>query len=311
MVMKFALAMLVLGIVTYGVYSFTNKPSFDMALYMDQASIRAKVQSANIYPKRAYVNNSLSIKMVNASASDYAYLDVRWFRNGAPIRGVAGQMLDAKYTRKGNKIHAEVNLLGPDAMSDPVVLRPMTIKNSIPRITAASTALRSIDSDILYTRVEATDPDGDNLTYTYHWYRNGSEISGATKAVLPVANYAKGDEFYATIVAFDGEDETAAYKCQSLTIGSNAPVISSEPPSSFTPDRRYVYQVEADSPDPESLVYQLLKRPEGMTISTTGMVDWELPKAETGRRKFDVVIEVKDLSGGTVTQEFTLTLSGR
>lgn len=310
MVMKFGLVLLVLGVITFGVYSFTNKPDFDDAFLLDQSTLQAKVQSSEIYPKTAYTTSALQLKMIAASREEYAYLSVRWFRNDMEIPVVAGPRLDAKHTHKGDRVHAEVNLLGPDALETPVVTTPVHILNSPPSITSASVALRTDPTDVIYTRVDAVDPDEDRLRFTYKWYRNGREISGLNKPVLAVEAFEQGDEFQAEIIATDGDDPTFPYKTDSITLGSNAPQITSSPPNSFTPDRRYVYQLAVEGPDVSSLSYQLVKAPQGMRVSTSGLIDWELPERAAGTRDYEVLVRVTDPTGGEGLQSFTISLSG-
>ena len=311
MVMKFGIAMLVLGIVAFGVYSFTSRPDYELAWEMDQSSLRARVASAEIYPKTAYTNNTLQIRMARATPDEYGYLDVRWFRNGQEIPGVAGPKLAPRHFHRGDEIYAEINLLGPEKMDEPVRTMPVKILNSPPRIVSASTALRTLESDVLFARVNAVDPDGDRLRYHYTWYRNGVEIPDANKPVLPVGDFGQGDQIWAVITATDGDIETMPYKCDPITLGSDLPVITSQPPSSLTPDRRYVYQLEVSVPDPSTLTYELVEAPEGMTISSTGMIDWEVPPAQAGTRSYEVVVRVANAAGDEAFQKFTIDLRGR
>ncbi|MCH7549727.1 MAG: hypothetical protein IH969_09380 [Candidatus Krumholzibacteriota bacterium] len=308
--MKFALSVLVLGIVTYTVYSLKGTPDADVSLDADRSSVHEMLRTAEIYPREAFANNSMVIRMENATRDDYGYLTVKWFRNGSEVEGVSGATLESDYIFKGDQIHAIVNVLGTDALDKPVKTHPATVLNSPPRVITASTALRTNGSDVLGTRIDATDPDGDVLNYSYKWYRNGSEIQGESGPTLDIGSFAKDDEFYAEIVVTDGEDYTAPYRCAPITLSSNAPQITSSPPSSFTADRHYVYQIHVEGPDPEYLSYELVKSPEGMTLSQTGLLDWPLPKAQLGSRAFEVVVRVIDVTGGEVTQSFTVGLSG-
>jgi len=308
---KFALALLVLGIVTYGVYSFTSKPDYDYMAGLDQTSLQGKLQSSQIYPKRAYAGNALSLRIGDATRVEYSYLEVRWFRNGQPIANEATPTLPARHTRKGDKVQAHVNILGPEALPEPIVTLPVDIHNSPPRIITATTAMRSMEGNILVIKMDATDPDGDPLRFTYKWYRNDTQIKGENKPALKLDTVNAGDTYYATVVAFDGEDETAPYKCDPVEMGGNAPLIVSEPPSSFTEDRRYVYQLQVENTSPESLKYELVTAPEGMTISETGAINWGLPEAQVGSREFKVAVRVFDSVGAEAIQEFSINLSAQ
>ena len=61
--LKFALVILVLGIVTYGVYSFMGGSDTDATLDDGQIDIHATLRSSEIHPKAPYTNNSLQIRI--------------------------------------------------------------------------------------------------------------------------------------------------------------------------------------------------------------------------------------------------------
>lgn len=309
MLTKFSIALLVLGIVTYGVYSFTSKPDFDHLADLDQTTLQGKLQSAQVYPKQAFTNNALQVRIDGATRDEYSYMEVRWLRNGQPIGKEATPTLPARHTKKGDKVQALVNLLGPDALPAPVATVPVKIMNSPPVINSISTDLRSMDGgDILVLKIDATDADNDPLRFTYKWFRNGQQIPQENKGTLKLTEAAAGDKYYATVVAFDGEDETAPYECEPVDIGGDAPMIVSQPPSSFTEDRRYVYQLEVEGRT-EGLKFELVTAPEGMSISEGGAITWGLPEAEVGSREYKVAVKVSG-TGGEATQEFSINLTG-
>ena len=84
---------------------------------------------------------------------------------------------------------------------------------------------------------------------------------------------------------------------------------ASQEASTFTDDRRYVYQLKVENVSPESLKYELVTAPEGMTISETGAISWGLPEAQVGTREFKVAVRVFDTDGAEATQEFSINLS--
>lgn len=309
MLLKAALALLIAGVMAFTFYSFTSRPDYEVGFQMEQGTLHAKVQSSEIYPKSAYANNALQIKMQNAAKEEYLYIGVKWFRNGQEIYNYNEPKLVPGKFAKGDQIRAEVNLLGPEALDEPVVTLPVTILNTPPQIVEASSDLKSEASDVIFARVNAVDADRDQLRYRYKWYINGSEVKGETKATLNVAKCEKGDEVYAEIVATDGLDESQPFKAEAITIGSNAPEITSTPPQVIGKDRKYVYQVAANAPDPSSLTYALDAAPEGMTIDQTGRIEWQLPNPEVGERVFQVVIRVTDSTGGEAVQQFELAVT--
>jgi len=88
-------------------------------------------------------------------------------------------------------------------------------------------------------------------------------------------------------------------------------MITSNPPSSITKDRRYVYQMEATSPSDDPLKWELVKGPKGMAVSDKGLVSWTLPGKKEGKRDYSVVVRVSDPTGGEAVQQFTIGISGK
>jgi len=310
MVLKGAIALLVAGIICFAVYSFTSKPDFSMVYEMGQSTLHAKVMSSEIYPKTAYTHNALRIKMQGAKKQEYLYVAVIWYRNNSKIHNYNDPVLDPKKFRKGDKIHAEVNLLGPEALDDPVVTLPVKILNTPPRIVEASAVMRKDPSDVIFARVNAVDADADRIKYSFKWFLNDREMGGKTKQRLNISELQNGDQVYAEIVAQDGEDTSPPHKSEPLRIGSNVLAITSQPPNSIGADRRYEYQVSATGPQPEALEYQLITGPSGMKMSKQGHVEWQLPPAKVGSSAYQVVLRVSDPTGGEVFQEFEINLSG-
>ena len=71
----------------------------------------------------------------------------------------------------------------------------------------------------------------------------------------------------------------------------------------------YTYDVEAEDPDGDELIYSLTQSPDGMVIDPdTGLITWDTFEEELG--DYNVTVLVEDGNGGTDTQTFTLTLTG-
>ena len=310
MILKGAIALLVAGLICFAVYSFTSKPDYSHVYDMEQGALHAKVQSSQIYPKTAYTNNSLRIKMANANKDEYLYITVTWFRNGQKIYNYNDPTLIPSRIRKGDQIHAEVNLLGPEALDEPVVTTPVTVLNTPPKIIEASAVMRQIPSDVIAARVNAVDADADKIRYRYQWFINDRELTGQTKSMLNVAECQNGDEVYAKIVALDGEDESPSHKSEPLRIRSNILEITSQPPQGVGEDRRFVYQVSATGPEPEDMVFQLINGPTGMSMTKTGKLEWAMPNPKLGENAYEVVIRVSDMTGGEAFQEFEINVTG-
>ena len=107
MILKGAIALLVAGLICFAVYSFTSKPDYSLVYEMEQGELHAKVLSSEIYPKTAYTNNSLRVKMANAKKDEYLYIAVTWYRNGQKIYNYNDPTLIPSKFRKGDQIQKQ------------------------------------------------------------------------------------------------------------------------------------------------------------------------------------------------------------
>ena len=84
-------------------------------------------------------------------------------------------------------------------------------------------------NDVLTANVTSHDPDGDAVSYSYQWLKNGSEIVGATGVSLNLAtagNGDKGDSITVRVVGNDGALASAAVTSAALVVANTAPSCS-------------------------------------------------------------------------------------
>ena len=165
----------------------------------------------------------------------------------------------------------------------------------------------------LYTYdVEATDPDGDTLTYSLTTAPAGMTIDPATGLIQWTPS---GDQVGDHEVTIRVEDTSSLSDSQSFQVNvanvshvNNPPVISSTPVLNATAGQLYTYDVEADDPDTgDLLTYSLDIAPVGMTIdSTTGLIQWTPEINQVGENL--VTVRVTDTAGLYDTQEFTINV---
>ena len=80
------------------------------------------------------------------------------------------------------------------------------------------------DSVLTCTPLEESDADGDEVTFSYAWKVNGTEVPGETEATLQGA-FNKGKEVRCVVTPFDGIAEGAAVISNPVTIGNKLPII--------------------------------------------------------------------------------------
>lgn len=153
----------------------------------------------------------------------------------------------------------------------------------------------------------AYDADGDSLSFSI-----GSEDTSKVDCIVDSdgtdLKVQPANNFFGTATCSVRVRDGSLYADKSFNIvvtGSpDAPVITSNPITTANINQTYSYDVQANDPDQDSLIYTLTTAPSGMTInSNSGLITW-MPN-ETGNH--NVVVEVTD--GSTpVQQTFTVSV---
>ncbi len=109
------------------------------------------------------------------------------------------------------------------------LLAAVLLTNSAPIIDSVTLSPSSPrTNEVLQSSVAAHDADGDSLTYSYAWLRNGAPISGATGPSLDlsvVGNGDRGDTITVRVTASDGQMTSAPTKA-SVVVADTAPTAS-------------------------------------------------------------------------------------
>ncbi len=298
--MKRAAWILAVILAGYGVYAMTGR-SKKVASTPVEAVAPGEVAIA---PANAYANSTLQVRIAGRSRANAAPAACRWFVNGSEITAVSGPALSPEHFKKGDEIEAEVIVAEGAAPARTASIR---IQNTRPRLVSASANLRTEPTAAIHVDVSAVDVDEDPLTYSYQWYRNGRELPGETSATVDVARFQMGDNVLAMVTAHDGTDASTPQKSDPIKMGSNAPDITSTPPTSLDPGRRFVYQITATSPDPNALKFELVDAPSGMTMDASGLVEWTVPEATEEAIDYAVSVRVSDPTGGEAVQRFRVS----
>lgn len=104
----------------------------------------------------------------------------------------------------------------------------VTVANTPPTAPAVDfrPAVPTEDDDLLCELdADSTDADGDSLTYSMSWMRDGVAWTGSTRTdrhagdTIDAADTANGEDWYCVAVAGDGDDTSAEATSDELTIG--------------------------------------------------------------------------------------------
>ena len=178
--------------------------------------------------------------------------------------------------------------------------------NQPPRVTAvdATPSYPKIGEPFKVTAT-ATDPDGDEITFEYQWFKN-NELLSEKSDTLTLKEFKRGDQIQVNIIPSDGKT-TGSMGMIKVTIGNSPPEITSTAGEGRYEDRKFIYQVKAKDPEGDPITFSLKTAPKGMAIdSKTGLITWNVPVDFKGRASVEV--NAADDHGGGAVQSFSFEL---
>ncbi|MDD1778292.1 MAG: cadherin repeat domain-containing protein, partial [Candidatus Helarchaeota archaeon] len=152
--------------------------------------------------------------------------------------------------------------------------------------------------------VKSSDVDEDFVNYTYQWEKNGVILAEERKDILEKGQYKKGDSITVTVIPDDREATGKPKKSEPVVVSNSPPIIISSPMNSVE-GMTYIYQVKANDPDDDPIVFSLKSGPPKMVIDkNTGLICWEIRKEDKGSHLIE--IESSDGTEARSFQRFTV-----
>ncbi|KYC37632.1 hypothetical protein WA1_39915 [Scytonema hofmannii PCC 7110] len=241
---------------------------------------------------------------------------VEWTPNAAQMGGSLNpgytegvepwQILIRATDGQGGEAFQSLNVIVDPLMTDPT--DPTTTINRAPVMTSTPRTSTRLGNSYLY-KIEATDPDGDAISYSLLSKPEGMTISDGAIVWTPTPN-----QFGNNSVLLRVSDSQAIVE-QSFTINvsnlaiNRAPSIISTPNTLTNLEKEYQYNLRGTDPDGDLLLWSLTAAPDGMVVdSQTGALRWNPTSTQIGEHT--VAVQLTDALGGYTTQEFTLEVTG-
>jgi alpha-tubulin suppressor-like RCC1 family protein len=103
-----------------------------------------------------------------------------------------------------------------------------TASNNAPALSSATLGDGpfTVEADITVSLGDATDPEGDTVSFTYAWSINGTPVSGAQEKVLTKDQFKRGDVVVCTVTPNDGKLDGEPVSSAEVTIGNVVPVLA-------------------------------------------------------------------------------------
>jgi hypothetical protein len=252
---------------------------------------------------------SLFIRSHNPGWEPLTY-SYQWIKNDNEISGENRETLKSGNFKKGDFIQVRVipsngKVDGQSFLSDPVKISntpPVVGEVRIePKLPYANSDLKAF--------VKSSDSDGDSINYLYKWEKNGITLSEEDTGILEANRFKKGDSITVTVTPNDGEASGKPKRSEAILIANGLPIIVSSPPTNLK-GNIYTYQVKAEDPDSDPIIFTLKTGPKGMNLDKeTGLLRWEIREGDQGAQLIE--IEASDSEGAKSFQRYTLDIQFR
>ena len=240
---------------------------------------------------------------------DPAKCRFQWRHNNLIIEGAQGSSLEPSQFSKGERISVLVSLADSSGAGPSEWTAQVQVVNTPPKISAVALQMVAPSGvPVLQSTVQSVDPDGDDVTCVYKWFKNDAPLAGEGGSTLGADRLARGDRIAVEVVASDGQENTQPVRSETFTIDNRPPQVTSQPHEPRAADASFRYQVVAVDLDGDPLRYDLVTAPDGMTLDSNGMVVWPLPAVADRHGDQPVSIKVTDPKGGEAVQEFSIPL---
>jgi hypothetical protein len=231
----------------------------------------------------------------------------QWIVNGAPILGATESELKPDYLKRGDELVLEVIASDGQTDSAPYKTEPVTVVNTPPFVTRVTIEADVADkSNRILAKVDAVDPDRDDIHYIYRWWRNDKQVKEGEESILDTTGFSRKDVVAVEVIARDQDASASPARSVPIVLGNSPPQIVSSP-AALTNKERYEYNVQTKDVDGDTVTYGLETAPPGMAIDrVTGQVTWHVTPGLAGTHRVKVVAD--DGQGGMAWQEFEISI---
>jgi len=266
------------------------------------------ISSITLLPERPTAETEISVFVQGHDPDgDPVTYQYQWLRNDEEIAGENKNSLKSGIAKKGDLIQVRITPSDGKTNGEAFLSSPLRIFNASPVIREVWVEPKvAYVTDRLSAHVKSSDIDGDSIHCSYQWEMNGSVLNEERGEFLERGRLKKGDTIAVTVTPDDVEFTRPPKKSEPITIANSPPIIISSPPNK-TDGAIYTYQVAANDPDSDPVVFALKTSPKGMKIDKeTGLIRWKVTREDQGTQSIE--IEVSDSEGAKSYQRYAVSI---
>lgn len=167
---------------------------------------------------------------------------------------------------------------------------------------------------VLTANPTATDPDGDTVTFSYQWVKNGTNLAGATGKTLDLSaagNGDKGDLISVSVTASDGVSTSSPMSSAAVAVVNTNPTFDQNLGDRSNAEGDVIdLSARATDPDGDVLTYAATGLPPGLGIDGgTGSISGTIASGAAGSSPYAVSITVRDEATVDATDTFSWTVT--
>lgn len=229
---------------------------------------------------------------------------VHWYINGSEAAIEDPQLPGTSY-RRGDVVSARAEIRRKEGEFN-LFAPAVTVQNALPdAVSADLSTLIPVAGDTVRVSAVGKDPDGDKVTFRYHWYENDKPVVGETGVSIKVRKGMKGMWIQAEAQAFDGIAEGSRLRTPKVRVLNAPPVVDQlEVKGDGT---KFTAIVRASDPDGDPIVIRAKSLPPGVALIGNTM-SWDAAAVLPGT-EIPVVLRISDGDGGEIEYSFQLSSS--
>jgi len=255
-----------------------------------------------IKPQVARPGHEIRIPVKAATKVDKLLFELKGASNGAAIDEATGRFRWTPGRRAAGIVPFTVLATDSDGRSASLTFEVNVLNNASPTITPIDDQTIAVGSPFSY-QVEATDPDGDPLSYAL--------LSGGEELMISAAGLITGTPASPGTISVEVEvsDSQGGFATASfdLTVTNEPPTITSIADQTVVVGSPFSLQVQASDPEGQELSYELINGSGELGISAGGLITG----TPTWPGTITVEVQVTDPHGEFARESFDLTVTNQ